>query len=153
VSGRIFQLNRSAGGVPKLPVRQVELAALGLEGDRQKHTKIHGGVDRAVCLYSLEMIQALQAEGHPIYPGSIGENVTVSGVTWKAIVPGSRFSVGDGVVLEVTRYTEPCKLIAESFIGRAFRRVDQDKNPGWSRVYAKVISGGTIRIGQRVKLG
>ncbi len=153
MSGRIFQLNRSGGGVPKLPVREVVIETVGLDGDRQKHLKIHGGPDRAVCLYSLEVIQALQAEGHPIYPGSIGENVTVSGVEWKSVVPGSRFTLGDTVVLEVTRYTEPCKQIAESFTGRGFRRVDHDKHPGWSRVYTRVIHGGTVCVGQRVKLG
>ena len=74
MSGRIFQLSASGGGVPKLPVREVRIGRLGLEGDVQKHTKIHGGPDRAVCLYALEVICALQAEGHPVYPGALGDN-------------------------------------------------------------------------------
>ncbi|MBA3452971.1 MAG: MOSC domain-containing protein [Deltaproteobacteria bacterium] len=125
---------------------------LGLEEDRQKHKKVHGGPDRAVCVYSLEVILALQAEGHPIYPGSAGENVTVSGLDWTAVIPGSRFELGTTVVLEVTRYTEPCKLIAESFTAKAFRRIDQVRNPGWSRVYTRVIREGVVRIGEPVRL-
>lgn len=152
MSGRIFQLNRSGGGVPKVAVDDVVIGTLGLEGDRQKHLKIHGGPERAVCVYSLEVIHALQAEGHTIYPGASGENVTVSGLEWNVVEPGSRLSLGDTVVLEVTRYTEPCKQIAGLFIDRVFRRIDQDKNPGWSRVYAKVIHGGTVRVGQTVEL-
>jgi MOSC domain-containing protein YiiM len=151
VSGRIFQLNRSGGGVPKLPVREVTIGPLGLDGDVQKHTKFHGGPDRAVCVFSLEVIQALQAEGHPIYPGSTGENVTVSGLDWTAVVPGSRLSLGDTVVLEVTRYTEPCKQIASSFT-ETFRRIDQRNHAGWSRVYTRVLSEGVVRVGQPVRL-
>jgi MOSC domain-containing protein YiiM len=152
-SGRVFQLNRSGGGVPKLPVREVAIGPLGLEGDSQKHTKFHGGPERAVCVYSLELIQALQAEGHPIYPGSTGENLTVSGIDWAAVVPGSRFELGEdaAVVLEVTRFTEPCKQIAGSF-SATFRRIDQLKNPGWSRVYCRVIREGVVRVGQPARL-
>ena len=148
MTGRVFQLNRSGGGVPKLPLREVAIGPLGLEGDVQKHSKFHGGPDRAVCIYSLELIQALQAEGHPIYPGSTGENVTVSGLDWAAVVPGSRFELGPEVIVEVTRYTEPCKQIATSFADRTFRRIDQLRQPGWSRVYTKVIRAGLVRVGQ-----
>jgi len=152
VTGRIFQLNRSGGGVPKLPVREAVIDLFGLEGDVQKHTKVHGGPERAVCLYSLEVIQSLQAEGHPIYPGSCGENVTVSGLDWKIVEAGTRILLGESVILEVTRHTEPCKQIAASFVDGAFRRIDQRRHPGWSRVYTKVITGGTVRIGQTVRL-
>lgn len=151
MSGRVFQLNRSGGGVPKIPVREVAIGPLGLEGDSQKHTKFHGGPERAVCVYSLELIQALQAEGHPIYPGSAGENVTVSGIDWAAVVPGSRFELGAEVILEVTRYTEPCKQITAYFEG-TFRRIDQLRNAGWSRVYTKVLRAGVVRIGQSARL-
>lgn len=152
MTGRIFQLNRSGGGVPKLPVREIAIGPLGLEGDVQKHIKFHGGPERAVCLYSLELIQALQAEGHLIYPGATGENVTVSGIEWAAVVPGSRFELGPDVIVEVTRYTEPCKQIAGSFVDRTFRRIDQTRQAGWSRVYARVIRTGHVQVGQRVLL-
>ncbi len=152
MTGRVFQLNRSSGGVPKLPLREVAIGSLGLDGDVQKHIKFHGGPERAVCVYSLELIQALQAEGHPIYPGSTGENVTVSGIEWAAVVPGSRFELGPEVIIEVTRYTEPCKQIAGSFVDRTFRRIDQTRQAGWSRVYARVIRTGLVGIGQPARL-
>ncbi len=148
MSGRIFLLSTSGGGVPKLPVRELRIGRLGLEGDVQKHTKIHGGPDRAVCLFALEVICALQAEGHPIYPGATGENVTVAGLDWPSIGAGTRLTLGDEVVLEVTRHTEPCKQIAASFHDGGFRRIDQDRHPGWSRVYARVLREGRVRVGQ-----
>mgnify|MGYP001310271906 CR=1 FL=1 len=32
---------------------------------------------RLVCLFSIEIIEALQKEGHPIFPGSTGENLSI----------------------------------------------------------------------------
>ena len=100
--GRIFQINVSDGGVPKMPVRAVEVGLFGLRGDRQRDTEHHGGLERAVCLYSLERILALQAEGHPIYPGAVGENVTVSSLDWEQVVPGARLWLGEAVAIEIT---------------------------------------------------
>ena len=78
MDGRIFQLNCSKGGVPKLAVRESLLTETGLECDRQADRRYHGGPERALCLFSLERILELQAEGHPVFPGSTGENVTVA---------------------------------------------------------------------------
>ena len=110
--GRIFQINLSAGGVPKRAEQWVEVNQLGLVGDLQTHTKVHGGVDRALCLFPLELILALQAEGHPIFPGAAGENLTLIGLDWSVIVPQARLRLGGTVLLEITRYTQPCNTIA-----------------------------------------
>ncbi len=148
---RIFQLNISPGGVPKLPIREAHCSTLGLEGDGHAHPKIHGGPERALCLYSVEVISALQAEGHPIWPGAAGENVTLTGVDWASLEVGQRFALGDSVIIELTRPTEPCKNIAASFLEKNFRRIDHAKQPGWSRWYAKVSQEGTLRVGQAVR--
>ena len=95
----------------------------------------------------IERIQQLQAEGHPVFPGALGENVTVSGLDWESVQPGCRFQLGDQVVLEVSRFTTPCNNLIDSFIEGDFGRILQDKYPGWSRVYARVIQEGTIQTG------
>ncbi|MEO8908797.1 MAG: MOSC domain-containing protein [Gemmatimonadaceae bacterium] len=112
----------------------------------------HGGPERAVCVYSLERIHALQAEGHPIGVGTAGENVTVEGLAWDLIVPGTRLRLGNEVLLEVASFTSPCKTIRESFIDGRFVRISQKLHPGWSRVYARVLSEGKIRSGDPVEL-
>lgn len=147
----IFQINASAGGVPKRPLRRAEVDELGITVDKQKHTKVHGGPDRALCLYALERIQALQTEGHPIYPGSVGENVTIAGLDWDAVAPGARLQLG-AVIVEVTNYAAPCNLIAASFADADSGRISQDKHPGWARAYSRVLQGGTIKIGDAVTL-
>ena len=148
----IFQINISQGGVPKLAVRSAEVTELGLVGDVHNNTKVHGGPTRALCLYSLERILALQAEGHPIFAGSTGENVTLAGLDWDAIVPGVRLRLGDAVEIEVTKYTEPCPKITESFAGGDISRMGQADHPGWSRVYTSVITPGSICVGDKVTL-
>ena len=131
---RVFQINISPGGVPKFPLHRVEVTANGVAGDKQKHLEFHGGPDRAVCLFSLEQILSLQAEGHPIFPGSTGENLTVTGLDWPAIGPGTRLRVGASLLLEITSYTTPCKLIASSFGDGDSTRISQKAHPGWSIV-------------------
>ena len=151
--GRIFQINASNGGVPKLAVRQGQVSMLGLEGDRQRDSENHGGPERALCLFSLERILALQAEGHPIFPGSVGENLTLSDLDWDQVKPGARLNLGKQVVVEVTRYTEPCRNIRASFVGENFSRIAQHRYPGWSRVYARVLAEGEIVVGDVVSFG
>jgi MOSC domain-containing protein YiiM len=150
--GRIFQLSVSDGGVPKLAVREASLTAEGLAGDRQRDRRFHGGPQRAVCLFSLERLLELQAEGHPVYPGSVGENVTVAGLDWSRLAPGARLALGDEAVVEVTSYTSPCRNIAASFSGGDFKRISQKVNPGHSRLYARVVRPGRLTVGQTVRL-
>ncbi len=152
MNGRIFQINCSDGGVPKRAVRESLLTRAGLQCDRQAHTNIHGGPDRALCLYSLEKILELQSEGHPVYPGSVGENLTLAGLDWRELKPGRRLSIGEEAVLEITSYTTPCKSIADSFVDRKFKRIWQESHPGDSRLYARVLHVGRLVVGQQIVL-
>jgi MOSC domain-containing protein YiiM len=152
MQGYIHQLNCSDGGVPKRPVAETELTPLGLIGDRQAHPGIHGGPERALCLYALERIAALQTEGHPIYPGSVGENVTIAGLDWAQLAPGVRLALGDEVVIEITKPANPCNSIAGSFTGGEFKRIAQKLHPGESRLYARVIKTGRLAPGQIVRV-
>jgi MOSC domain-containing protein YiiM len=149
--GRIAQLSISPGGVPKRAVPEARVSRLGLEGDAHDYEH-HGGPERAVCLFSLEMIDTMALEGHAIEPGTIGENVTVEGLDWSLVTPGARLRLGDTVVLEVTRYTSPCYKIAPVFLGGEYSRVSQKRNPGWSRVYTRVLVEGVLRAGDPVQV-
>ena len=152
MEGRIFQLNVSNGGVPKLAVREAALTSNGLEGDRQRDLRYHGGPERALCLFALERILELQAEGHPIFPGSVGENLTAVGLDWSVLKPGARLALGEEALVEITSYTSPCKNIAGSFEGGDFKRISQKVHPGDSRLYARVLRPGRLAVGQPVRL-
>jgi MOSC domain-containing protein YiiM len=147
----VFQISLSKGGVPKTGLTDALVGETGLEGDAHRSPS-HGGPLRALCLYSLERILALQIEGHPVFPGSTGENLTLSGIDWDAMAPGARLRVGAQVEIEVTAYTTPCAKIASAFRDGAIDRMAQDKHAGWARVYARVLRGGRIRTGDPVAL-
>ncbi len=138
--------------MPKRRITDAKVSQLGLINDAQNDKKHHGGPDRAICVYSLERISALQAEGHPIDVGTAGENVTVEGIDWALVVPGSQLRLGGEVVLEVASFTKPCKTIRDSFTDGKFIRISEKLHPGWSRVYARVLSEGEIRCGDAVEL-
>jgi MOSC domain-containing protein YiiM len=152
MDGRIFQLNRSDGGVPKLAVREALVTQTGLEGDRQRDLRYHGGPERALCIFALERILELQGEGHPIFPGAVGENVTTVGLDWSLLAPGARLALGEEVVVEISSYTSPCKNIAASFLDGEFKRISQKVHPGDSRLYARIIRTGRLAVGQPVRL-
>lgn len=148
----IFQINISNGGVPKRPVPSAKVTQLGIEGDRQKNTQQYGGVDRALCLYSLEHILAFQADGNSIFPGAIGENLTLEGLNWSEINPGDQLQVGDEVVIEISKHTTPCNNIQSYFSDGNYSRVSEKASPGWARFYARVLKTGQINIGDEVIL-
>lgn len=148
----VFQINLSDGGVPKLPVLSAQVTLQGLTGDRQRNLKYHGGPDRAVCLYAVERVLALQAQGHPVYPGATGENLTLSGVDWAQAVPGVLMRIGEEVCIELTGYADPCPDLLPYFTNGANHLIDQEKYPGWSRLYARVLQPGTIKVADTVKV-
>ncbi len=86
---RIVHFSGSLGGFPKRAGPSAGVTPLGIKGDGQRDREDHGGPDRALCVFSRERIRMLQAEGHPIAPGTIGENVTVEGIDWTRVTPGS----------------------------------------------------------------
>src|SRR5262249_54880277 len=112
--GRVVAINRSGGGVPKLQVEEALITGSGVEGDRQRNLKLHGGPDRAVVLYSMENIQALVAEGHTITPGSVGENLTLEGIDWSLMTLGAELQIGP-VRLQITKYAIPCQNLKDLF--------------------------------------
>lgn len=141
-----------AGGVPKLPVDVAELREHGVVGDLQRDTEHHGGPTRAVCLFAQERIDALVAEGHPIAPGTTGENLTLAGLDWSTLEAGARLAIGDDVVLEISGPAPPCTTIAASFQDGKFTRISHKLHPGWSRLYARVLAPGRVHVGAAVRL-
>jgi MOSC domain-containing protein YiiM len=152
LTGRIHQISISNGGVPKLAIESADIGLRGVVGDYQADRKNHGSPEQALCVWSLEVIEALQAEGHPIQPGFAGENITVAGIDWTLVVPGTTLLFGDTVVAPVTADATPCASNADWFKDRNFRRMSHIRHPGWSRMYTSVTAGGSIRVGDPVRL-
>lgn len=152
MSASIHQISVSDGGVPKLAVEEAFVNVRGILRDNQANRKHHGRPEQALCLYSLEVIEALQAEGHPIEPGSTGENLTITGLDWATMKPGMRLEIGDSVIAEITYPATPCAKNARWFVDRNYDRIDHDDHPGWSRWYASIIAAGSITTGDEIRV-
>tara|TARA_B100000959_G_C14705642_1_gene510667 strand:- start:206 stop:682 length:477 start_codon:yes stop_codon:yes gene_type:complete len=152
MSGSVHSVNISSGGVPKSSVTSASVRKAGVEGDFNIFRDSRGGdPDRAVCIFSLEKIEDLKKEGHPIEVGSTGENITLEGVQWDALREGLRIEVGNAV-LELSEPCAPCSKIGESFVERRFDRIDYEHEKGWSRWLARVVQEGLVSVGDSVNV-
>jgi MOSC domain-containing protein YiiM len=150
--GRVVRVSVSDGGVPKHSVGRARIAREGVSGDRQNDLEHHGGPERAVCVFSMEVIERLRGEGHPIEPGSVGENLTVEGLDWACVAPGVRLELEGGALLEVASYASPCRTIAGSFADGESKRISQKLHPNESRVYCRVVRESDVIEGEAIRV-
>jgi MOSC domain-containing protein YiiM/GNAT superfamily N-acetyltransferase len=152
MSGRVVQVNVSPGGVPKLPVDQALVGRLGLDGDAHHHDHVHGGPHRAVCLLALEAIERVQADGHPIEPGAVGENLTTVGIEIARLPVGAQLAIGEELLLEIAAPANPCDVIKHVFVRGKSGRISILLHPDDSRMYARVLREGVVREGDPIRV-
>lgn len=152
--GRIVRVNVSNGGVPKRHVPRAWVTTGGLDTDAHFEPEpVHGGPVAAVCLYSVESLARVAADGHRAFPGAFGENLTLEGIEMGELAPGDRLEIGDGgPVLEITERSEPCQTIAHWFAGRRIARIGSKQNAQDARWYARVLVEGWVAEGDRVEV-
>lgn len=150
--GRVVQVNVSDGGVPKRAVASARVTRGGVEGDRQRDVTVHGGPHRAVSLLGTEAIGRVAAEGHPIRPGTAGENLTIEGFDVSLLPVGTRLHVGEALVLELSGPANPCRTIRGSFADGRFGRLNSELHPADGRMYARVVAEGVVRPGDEISL-
>jgi len=156
MEGRLVQISRSNGGMPKRAVAgPVAIGREGVEGDRHLNPKYHGGPDKAVLMIAEELVESLASRGFPVYAGALGENFTVRGFDpnlWRA---GQRYRVGNDVVIELTTLRQPClnlnvygpEIKAELYDAQC--KKDDVDSPKWALggFYARVIRPGITIAG------
>jgi len=152
-TGLVVSVNTSPGGVPKRPMAGTYVRTNGLDGDRQADREHHGGPLQAVCLYAIEAIERVAADGHQAFPGAYGENLTLAGIDWGRVRGGTRLRIGQhGPLLEVTDDATPCSKQAQWFIGGRIARISILKHPEDVRWYASVVEEGPVAPGDTVTL-
>jgi MOSC domain-containing protein YiiM len=159
--GVLRQVNRSGGGLPKLPLPgPITVNAEGVEGDWQLNRRYHGGPFKAVLMIANEVIEDLASRGYPVYPGALGENFTVSGIdpaNWRR---GQQYRVGEDLVIELTTLRQPCNTLYP--LGRNIGKELYDArckagdftSPHWAKggFYARVVHPGIVSEGARIEL-
>lgn len=167
MSGVVVQVNRKSEtpgehGLPKVPVDAVRVTVHGLEGDynRFRTNARAGDPARAVMIMPLEMLRELNAEGWPVQPGDMGENITSQGIPYDDFTIGARYQVGEAII----EITEPClaciNLASLTYIGqergptfiRTLTHMEGNSlfnRRGW---YAAVVREGTVSPGDAITL-
>ena len=117
------------------------LSGYGIEGDRKG-----GHPNRNLNIMDQETHHQLAAEDYPTGPGVLGENLVLSGVQLDRQPPGTRIRIGNDAVIESVELRTGChKLIPLD----PRLPAGADDRLG---VMARVIRGGTIRVGDPVVL-
>ena len=160
MNSHVVQINISSGGIPKKPVPLGRVVFGKIEGDNWNDHRYHGWPDQALCLFSVELIEELKAEGFPLFPGALGENLTTRGLDFHRIRLGDVYSVGPEVEIRITKIRVPCKTITVYGGGIMKATYDLDvragnvETPKWGRsgFYAEVLKEGVIHPGDSMQL-
>ncbi len=147
--GIVAQLSASSGGVPKRAVETADVRRRGVIGDRQRTRRHHGRPWQALCLWSVDVVDELVAEGHPIFPGAAGENLSLRGLEWSRLRAGAVVDIG-AVRCQLSATALPCAKNNQWFVDGDSRRIEHARHPGWSRWYASVVRPGRIVVGDTV---
>ncbi|CAH2031190.1 MOSC domain-containing protein [Trichlorobacter ammonificans] len=126
-------------GERKKPVAEVTLRVdHGIVGDAHA-----GDWHRQVSLLAQESIDKMRALGLEVTTGDFAENITTSGIDLPALPVGSRLQVGEAL-LEVTQIGKECHTRCAIYYQAGDCVMPKEG------IFAKVITAGTVRPGDRV---
>ncbi|MEZ2364233.1 MOSC domain-containing protein [Bacillus cereus] len=103
-------------GINKKQVKEpVYLSFVKFNGDGQADLVHHGGVDKAVCVYTGDHYPYWEKElNQDLVYGAFGENITVSGMSEEDVCIGDTFELGQAIV-QVTQPRQPCFKLAKKY--------------------------------------
>jgi MOSC domain-containing protein YiiM len=114
----------------------------GLIGDAHAESGNH----RQLSLLAIESIEKIRKLGADVCPGDFAENLTTEGIELFTQPIGTRFSVGDGVILELTQIGKECHDRCA-----IFKQVGTCVMP-LEGIFTRIISGGVVRAGDEIKI-
>ncbi len=122
----------------------------GLVTDEQADRRVHGGPDKAVCVYPFEHYPFWGGRlGRDLDPGAFGENFTTNGLLESEVCIGDTYGVGDAVV-QVSQPRSPCFRLAARL--RYPEMAKAVVSTGYTGFYLRTLQPGTVRPGARVAL-
>jgi len=140
-SGIVFRLSISdKKGDKKKNVDYVVVNDGGIEGD------VHANTGRPVSLLPFESFKKLDHPDLIINPGDFAENITTREVDFENLNIGTKIEIGKTVKLEVIQLGKKCHN------GCIIRETVGDCIMPREGVFARVLQGGNIGIGDQIKL-
>lgn len=129
-------------GTRKTPVEEVQIqVGHGVVGDAHA-----GSWHRQVSLLASEQIRECRTRGLDVDFGAFAENIATQGVDWKKIPVGTKVRLGDSVLLEITQIGKECKKKCAIFYQAGDCIMPREGT------FARVIEGGSIRVGDPIEL-
>ena len=136
----------------KTPVAgRIRLNTNNLDGDEQADLTVHGGADKAVCVYSADHFpEWSRVLGESDFgAGAFGENFSVSHMDEDSVCVGDVYAIGTAVV-QVSQPRSPCwKLAARWNRLDLPRLVLKSGHTGW---YFRVLQPGIVAAGEALSL-
>jgi len=114
----------------------------GLVGDAHADCCTH----RQVSLLARESIDKMRARGLTVGPGDFAENLTTDGIDLVSLTPGTRISIGEEVILEVTQIGKECHTPCA-----IYRQAGECVMPT-EGIFARVIRGGVAKTDDQIKV-
>ena len=141
------------------------VAGLGVEGDAHSGSTVKHRSRvardpsqpnlRQVHLLRAELLDELDAQGFPVQPGSIGENITTRGIELLGLSQGTELHIGASAIVVVMGLRNPCAQL-DSFSNGLMNAV-LDRAPDGqlirkSGVMGIVRVGGTVSPGDSIRV-
>ena len=138
-------------GIFKEPVSgRTMMRRLNIDGDGQGDPTVHGGVDKAVYVYTIEHYEywKRQLARDDFTHGQFGENLTVEGMLEDTVHIGDVFRIGEAVV-EVSQPRVPCfKLGIKMGNPRIVKPFLDSTRVGF---YVRVLEEGEVGAGDAIE--
>ena len=124
----------------------------GLAGDQQADRRVHGGADKAVHLFPVthyaRLAAAVPEAADRLIAGSIGENISVSGLDESTVRIGEVFALGTAR-LQVSEPRSPCwKIDARYGVSGLTAFIAEHGCAGW---YLRVLTAGVVQEDDRLR--
>ena len=113
----------------------------GIDGDRKG-----GHPKRNLNVMDDFTLAELADEGYPTGTGTLGENITLSGINLRTLSQGTQLRLGDEAIIALGRLREPCEQLTpldERMPASVEERV------GWM---CRVVKSGRIKVGDPVTI-
>jgi MOSC domain-containing protein YiiM len=134
--------SREKGTTKEVIPNAVLREGYGLVGDAHADSNTH----RQLSLLAMESINKMRSQGFDVGPGDFAENLTTQEIDLPSIPVGTRLSVGDEIILEISQIGKKCHS------GCAiFQQTGQCIMPR-EGIFARVIHGGPVRTGDSIAI-
>ncbi|MEN6552404.1 MAG: MOSC domain-containing protein [Methanobacterium sp.] len=114
----------------------------GIAGDAHSSRDTH----RQISLLAVESINKMRGIGLNVNPGDFAENLTTEGIDLVSLPVGTKISVGEKVVLEITQIGKECHTRCAIYYQAGDCVMPKEG------IFARVLTGGRVKIGDKIEV-